>query len=91
MVQNGALRAERQMEEMIGPMRPHLVLSEMEQHPNVPGLDRVHLPSLGKVQTGESGACRRQLTEELMLTNRQYAFARIIGSGHASHHSSEQR
>ncbi len=56
-------------------LRPHLVLEEIEANPPVPGLEE-YLTFLGK--------CRREhpvigegAYRELLLTNRQYAFARI--------------
>lgn len=56
-------------------LRPHLLLDEMKKNPNMPGLEEF-LQFLG--------ACRREHPvigegkyRELLLTNRQYAFARI--------------
>ena len=55
--------------------RPHLVLEEMEQHPNVPGLAE-YLAFLGMCRK-EYPVLAEGAYRELMLTNRQYAFARI--------------
>ncbi len=56
-------------------LRPHLVLEEMEKNPPLPGLNE-YLTFLGR--------CRREhpvigegFYRELLLTNRQYAFARM--------------
>ena len=65
MVQNGGDPA----------LRPHLVLKEMEQHPNVPGLAE-YLAFLGMCRK-EYPVLAEGAYRELMLTNRQYAFARI--------------
>ena len=56
-------------------LRPHLVLEEMEQHPNVPGLAE-YLAFLGMCRK-EYPVLAEGAYRELMLTNRQYAFARI--------------
>lgn len=59
-------------------LRPRLVLSEMEANPPVPELKKL-LCKLGAIHQAQ-----RALTDgvyrELLLTNRQYAFARILGN-----------
>ena len=61
-------------------LRPHLVLEEMEQNPNVPGLAEF-ITFLGKCRK-ENPVIGNGRYRELLLTNRQYAFARI-GDGEA--------
>ena len=56
-------------------LRPHLVLEEMERHPNVPELAEF-LAFLGKCRK-ENPVIAEGKYRELLLTNRQYAFARI--------------
>lgn len=61
-------------------LRPHLVLEEIEQNPNVPGLAEF-ITFLGKCRK-ENPVIGNGRYRELLLTNRQYAFARI-GDGEA--------
>ncbi|MBQ0059339.1 MAG: alpha-amylase [Lachnospiraceae bacterium] len=58
------------------PMRPRLILSEMEANPPVPGLAEFisKLAALKK----EDLALTYGRYQELLLTNRQYAYARIL-------------
>lgn len=58
------------------PMRPHLVLSEMQDNELTE-----YISALGKVHQ-ENPELSYGRYQELMLTNRQYAFARIL-DGHA--------
>lgn len=58
------------------PMRPHLVLSEMQDNELTE-----YISTLGKVHQ-ENPELSYGRYQELMLTNRQYAFARIL-DGHA--------
>ena len=59
-------------------LRPRLILSEMEANPPVPELKKL-LCKLGAIHQAQ-----RALTDgvyrELLLTNRQYAFTRILGN-----------
>ena len=58
------------------PMRPHLVLSEMQDNELTE-----YISALGKIHQ-ENSELSYGRYQELMLTNRQYAFARIL-DGHA--------
>lgn len=58
------------------PMRPHLVLSEMQDNELTE-----YISALGKIHQ-ENSELSYGSYQELMLTNRQYAFARIL-DGHA--------
>lgn len=58
-------------------LRPRLVLSEMEERAPIPELKGL-LCRLGAVRR-ENPALADGVYRELMLTNRQYAFARILG------------
>ena len=58
-------------------LRPRLVLSEMEERAPIPELKGL-LCRLGAVRR-ENPALTDGVYRELMLTNRQYAFARILG------------
>ena len=58
-------------------LRPALNLEEMKAHPNVPGLEE-YIQFLGRCRQ-EREALRTGKYRELLLTNRQYAFARIQG------------
>ena len=61
-------------------LRPHLVLEEMEKNPPVPGL-KEYIAFLGKCRE-EYPVIGQGRYRELLLTNRQYAFARM-GQGEA--------
>ena len=57
------------------PLRPHLILEEMEKNNPPPELTR-HIAMLGKIRK-ENPVLAYGRYRELLLTNRQYAFARI--------------
>ena len=57
-------------------LRPHLVLSEMEANPQIPELKGL-LCKLGAIRQANP-ALTDGVYRELLLTNRQYAFARIL-------------
>lgn len=57
-------------------MRPRMVLEEMQKHNPHPELT-VHIAALGKIRK-ENKALSEGKYRELVLTNRQYAFARIL-------------
>lgn len=59
-------------------LRPHLVLSEMEANPPIPELKGL-LCKLGAIRQANP-ALTDGVYRELLLTNRQYAFARILGN-----------
>lgn len=59
-------------------LRPHLVLSEMEANPLIPELKGL-LCKLGAIRQANP-ALTDGVYRELLLTNRQYAFARILGN-----------
>ena len=59
-------------------MRPRLVLSEMEANPPIPELKEL-LCKLGIIHQAQP-ALTDGVYRELLLTNRQYAFARILGN-----------
>ena len=59
-------------------LRPHLVLSEMEANPPIPELKGL-LCKLGATRQANL-ALTDGVYRELLLTNRQYAFARILGN-----------
>ena len=59
-------------------LRPHLVLSEMEANPPIPELKGL-LCKLGAIHQANP-ALTDGVYRELLLTNRQYAFARILGN-----------
>ncbi len=59
-------------------LRPHLVLSEMETNPLIPELKGL-LCKLGAIHQANP-ALTDGVYRELLLTNRQYAFARILGN-----------
>ena len=59
-------------------LRPHLVLSEMEANPPIPELKGL-LCKLGAIRQANL-ALTDGVYRELLLTNRQYAFARILGN-----------
>lgn len=59
-------------------LRPHLVLSEMEANPPIPELKGL-LCKLGTIRQANP-ALTDGVYRELLLTNRQYAFARILGN-----------
>ena len=61
-------------------LRPHLVLEELEKNPPIPGLEE-YIAFLGRCRA-EYPVIGRGRYRELLLTNRQYAFARI-GQGEA--------
>lgn len=58
-------------------LRPTLDLQEMKKNPPVPGLCE-YITFLGKCRE-EQAPLREGAYRELLLTNRQYAFARILG------------
>lgn len=57
------------------PLRPHLILAEMEKENPHPKLTR-HIEMLGKIRK-ENPVLASGRYRELVLTNRQYAFARM--------------
>ena len=59
-------------------LRPCIDLRQISQEPPVPGLNE-YLCLLGKIRE-ENAALREGQYRELLLTNRQYAFARILGN-----------
>ena len=59
-------------------LRPHLVLSEMEANPLIPELKGL-LCKLGAIHQANP-TLTDGVYRELLLTNRQYAFARILGN-----------
>lgn len=59
------------------PLRPHLILEECEKNNQHPEIIR-HLKELGDIRKGNQ-ALASGIYRELVLTNRQYAFARILG------------
>lgn len=59
------------------PLRPHLILEECEKNNQHPEIIR-HLKELGDIRKGNQ-ALDSGIYRELVLTNRQYAFARILG------------
>lgn len=60
-------------------LRPRLVLSEMEERAPIPELKGL-ICRLGAIRR-ENPALTDGVYRELLLTNRQYAFARILGDG----------
>lgn len=59
------------------PLRPHLILEDCERNNQHPDIIR-HMKELGEIRKGNQAlACG--IYRELVLTNRQYAFARVLG------------
>ena len=58
-------------------LRPYIDLKQITENPPVPGLNE-YLCLLGKIRE-ENAPLREGAYRELLLTNRQYAFARILG------------